>query len=170
MVEVGTASVRVIRYGVIVQIPCHSPLGLAKHLPFAQNTPHATRPVRERSYAQSKLLPAGSSLHLEVPLLGLTTVVREAQKGKLLWLLTLLACIFTRKSAKFYAAGLCKRQFQPKTLQPVLLSVHKVLCICLVLKAGQIIIGKTKIVCLTPALLLEPATEPQVQHIVKVDV
>jgi len=40
--------------------------------------------------------------------------VREAQKGKLLWLLTLLACIFTRKTAKFNAAGLCRRQFQPK--------------------------------------------------------
>jgi hypothetical protein len=56
IVKVGCTSCRIVRYGVIAQVPYHSYLRLAEHLAFSQNTPAALRPVLELSYVLSKLL------------------------------------------------------------------------------------------------------------------
>ena len=78
MVEVGTTSFRIIRYGVVAQMPHDANLRLTEHLTFPQNTPAMLRPVREFAYALSKLLPAGAPFHLEASLLRLPAIMREA--------------------------------------------------------------------------------------------
>ena len=66
IVNVATTFVRIVRYGVIVQMACHTYLGPLQHLCLAQYIPAPARPVSELLQALSKLLAAGASFKSEV--------------------------------------------------------------------------------------------------------
>ena len=63
---------RVIRYGVIVQMPDHSGSGLPEHLPFSQHSSGLLCPIGELAQTLAKLLTAGTTFNLEVSLPGFT--------------------------------------------------------------------------------------------------
>ena len=66
MVNVATAFVRVVRYGVIVQMACHTYLGPFQHLCLAQYISALARPGSELFQALSEFLAAGTSFKFEV--------------------------------------------------------------------------------------------------------
>jgi len=136
-IDIETAPLCVIRYGVIVQIPDHPGPGLPEHLPFSEHPSGLFRPVAEIAQTLAQFLATGAAFDLEVSPLGLAAIVRKAQKGKLLWFLAALICTFTCKPAKLDAARFLLRQLQTKAFQPVLQAALKILCIALVLKTGQ---------------------------------
>ena len=70
MVDIGVTSFRIIRYGVIVEIPTYSSLGSTKHLAFPKNIPATTCPITEIPYANIEFLATGSPFNLKVPFLG----------------------------------------------------------------------------------------------------
>jgi hypothetical protein len=119
MMKVGRAFVRIIRYGVIVQMPRHANLCPTKHFPFPQNSPAFARPFRELTESLREFLATGTPLNLEFPIPGFTAIVGKSQKGKLFWLLYALLRICTRKTAKFDTACLLFGYFQAKTFKPV---------------------------------------------------
>ena len=169
-IDIIAAPFCVIRYGVIVQIPDHPGSGLPEHLPFSEHPSGLFRPIAEVAQTYAQLLATGAALDLEVSPLGLAAIMRKTQKGKLLWLLAALVCIFSCIAAKLDAARFLLRQLQTKAFQPVLQAPVKILCLALVLKAGQKVIGEPKIMRLTATLPAHPFAEPQVQHVMKVDV
>jgi hypothetical protein len=57
-----------------------------------------------------------------------------------------------------------------QSLAPCLVPSTERFCVGSVLKTGQKVIGKTKIIRLAPATLFKPSAKPQVQCIVQVDV
>jgi len=116
---VGSTSLRIVRYGVIVQVPYHTGFCPAKHRSFPQNTPAASRPVRKLANALAKLFTTGTALQFEVPSFGFATIVCKTQKGELLWLLAAVTRIFPRIAPKFDAACLLRRNLQTKTIQTV---------------------------------------------------
>ncbi len=69
--------------GIVAQVPHHSYLGLPDHLSLPQHMAGLPCPVRKFAQALPQLLAAGSALHLEVSLPGLSAVMRKPQKGKL---------------------------------------------------------------------------------------
>ena len=73
-------------------------------------------------------------------------------------------------ATKFDAAGLFPSHLQTKAFQPVLKALTKYLGIVPVLKAGQKIVGKTKIVRFTFGMPFYPMPEPQVQCVMQIDV
>ena len=94
----------------------------------------------------------------------------KSQKGELLGFLPSFACPLPCKPTKFDATCLFRRQFQSKSLEPIFQLFTKRLCVGLILKAGQKIIRKTKVIRLAPAPLFEPSVKPQVQRVVQIDV
>ena len=170
MVAISRAQFRIIRYGVIVQMPFNADLGPSQHLPFPQNRPAFAYPIGKPSQAQCELLATRTTLYPEVPFPGLPTIVCKTQKGELFRLLAPLLRFRTRKSPKLNAARLFLGYFQAKTLQPVIEPILEALRLSFVLKTGQKIVGETKIVRLPLALFLDPTAEPQVQHVVQVNV
>ena len=94
----------------------------------------------------------------------------KTQKGELIGLLAPPLRFRTRKSPKFNATRLFLGYSQTKTIQPVIESILEVLRISFVLKTGQKIVGETEIVRLPLALFLDPTAEPQVQHVMQVNV
>ena len=94
----------------------------------------------------------------------------ESQEGELRGFLSPLSGLFTSKSSKRYTTRLFGRYFQTKSFETVRKLRFKTSGICLVLKAGYTIIGKAKILRLPTTLPKEATTEPQIQHIVQVDI
>jgi hypothetical protein len=129
----------------------HSNARLPEHFSFLQHMPGFPCPFRELAQALPQLLPAGSALDLEMPFLGLSAVMRKTQKGKVLWLFASLLRLLSGKSPEFDAARLLLRQLKAESFQSVLQPFEKTLCIVLVLKAGQKIIRKAKIIRLGSA-------------------
>jgi len=169
-IDIVAAPYRVVRYGVITQMPAHSCSGLSEHLPFSQHMSGFLCPVRELTQTLPQFLATGTTFNLEVSLPGLAAIMRKPQKGKLLWFLAASVRIFACKTAKFDAACFLFCQFKTKALQAVFQASLKILRIALVLKAGQKIIGKPKIIRFTATLSAHPSAEPQVQHVVQVDI
>ena len=129
MMEVGRTFVRIIRYGVIVQVPLRAGFRPLKHLPFPQNSPALACPLCKLSQASCKCLATGTPLHLELPIPGFATIVGKTQKCELFWLLPSPLCIPTRKTAKFNAACLLFGYFQAKMFNPLTQPILEVLCI-----------------------------------------
>ena len=161
---------QVIRYGVVAQMAQHSNPCLPEHLPFPQYMSGFLCPVGELVQALPQLLTAGSALYLKVSFSGFPTIMRKSQKGELLGFLASLVRILPCKPPEFHASCLLLRQFQPKPFEPVLKTSLKTLRIVPVLKAGYKIISEAKIVRLPSTLPAYPPAEPQVQHIMQVDI
>lgn len=155
---------------IIVQVACDTDLSLAKHLAFPDPSSGMACPVCERSQALPQFLATRSAFDLEVPLLGLATIVRETKKGELLGLLAPLVRRFPSKTTELDASGLLHCQRQPKFTQPVGQLLEERLGIASVLKTRQKVIGKAKVVRFALTLLLDFAAKPQVQHIVQVNI
>ena len=170
IIPIGRAQLRIVRYGVIIQMPFNAGFCPPQHLPFPQNRPAFAYPIGKPSQAQCELLATRATLYPEVSFPGLSTIVCKTQKGELLGLLAPHLRLRTCKPPKFNAARLFLGYLQAKTLQPVIEPILEVLRLSFVLKTGQKIVGETKIVRLTLALLLDPTAEPQVQHVVQVNV
>ena len=84
MVDVAAASLRIIRYGVVVQMASHSYRGIPQHLAFGQSTPALLCPFGKPVQAQSELLSTGAPFKFEMSLSSLAAIVRKTQKVKLL--------------------------------------------------------------------------------------
>ena len=169
-VNIATAFVRVIRYRVVIQMPAHPSHCCVQHLRLAQSAPVPASPVRKVVQAEPELLSAGAPFELEMSLAHLAAIMGESQKGELLGLLPLAACVGPCKPAKFNALCLFRRQFQTKPLQSVFQLFPECYCFGFVLKASRKIIGKAKVVRLPPAALLEPPGEPQIQRVMQIDI
>ncbi len=96
--------------------------------------------------------------------------MREPQKGKLLWFLAAPVCTLPGKTSKFNAVGLFLRQLQTKSFESLRHASLKLFRIIFVLKACQIIVCETEVIRLATILPDHFPAEPQIQHIVKVDV
>ena len=164
-IDVVGAPFRVIRYGVIVQMPNYPAPSYSQHFAFAHYATRPYGPVRKLPQTGSQLLAAGATLQLEVSSPGLATIMGKTQKSELLRLGAALPGAFSGKTTKLDAAGLLLGHLQTKAFQPVLQSLTKSPRILLVLKTGQKIIGKTKIMRLAPGLRFYPTPEPQVQYV-----
>src|SRR3989339_1082484 len=151
-------------------MPQHSNPCLPEHFSFLQYTSGILRPIGEFLQALPQLLTAGPALDLKVSLLGLPTIMHKSQKGKLLGFLASLVRVLPCKAPEFDASCLLFRQFQPNPFEPVLKTLLKTLCILLVLKAGYKIVREAEVVRLPSTLPAYPPAEPQVQHIVQVDI
>lgn len=110
------------------------------------------------------------SYQREFSILPDTTYVSESKKIKRFWFLSIFRFAFDSKPAKLYYPRLLFRQLQSEFLHPVLRVSCKFLCVSLVLKACQIIIGKTYQIRFTLQIFLAFLFEPQVQHIVEVNI
>ena len=104
--DVVAAPSKVIRYGVIIQMPKHADTGLPEHIPLLQYATGLPCPVREIGQALTQLLAAGATFDFEVSFFCFPAVVRESQKGKLLWFLAALICVLTCIPPKFDTVGL----------------------------------------------------------------
>jgi len=144
-IDIETAPFQVIRYGVIAQVADHFCPCLPEHLPFLQHRSDFYCPVGEFAQALPQLLTAGSALNLKVPLLCLPAVMREAQEGEIFRFSATLLRILPGKPPEFDTAGFLLCQFESKSFEPVPKAFSKTLRIALVLKAGQKIVGETKI-------------------------
>ena len=168
--NIVAAPFQVIRYGVVAQMAQHSNPCLPEHLSFPQYMPGFLRPVGEPLQALPQLLTAGPALHLKVSLFGFSTIMRQSQKGELLGFLASLVCVLPSKSPEFDASCFLLCLLQPKPFEPVLKTLLKTLRIVLVLKAGYKIISEAEVVRLPSTLPAYPPAEPQVQHVVQVDI
>ena len=144
--DVVAAPFQVIRYGVVAQVAQYSYPCLPEHLPFPQYGSDFLCPVGEFLQTLPQFLTAGSALDLKVSCLGLPAIMRKSQKGELLRFLASPVGILPGKSSKFDAACLLLGQFQPKPFEPGLKTSLKTLRIVSVLKAGNKIISKAKII------------------------
>ena len=135
--DIAVTLFRVIRDGVIVQVTCDTDLSLAQHLAFPYPSPSVAYPVCERSQALPRFLATRAAFDLEVPVLGLAAVVRQTEKGELLWLLASLVRRFPSKTAELDASGFLHCQLQPEFTQPVRQLLEERLGIASVLKARR---------------------------------
>lgn len=119
IVTKGRAHLRIIRYGVTVQMTDNAGFCPPQHLPFPQNTPAFACPISKFPQAPRELLPTCSALYSEIPLPGLPTVVCKSLKSKFLWLLPVPSLVSSRKTPEFNAARLFLGHFQAEFLQPV---------------------------------------------------
>src|SRR5512143_1138005 len=143
---------------------------LSEYLPFPQYQSGLLYPVLEFAQALPQPLSAGPAFDLKVPSLGLPAIVRKSQKGKLLRLLASPVRILPSKSSEFDAPRLLLRQFQPNPFELLLQTSLKTFRIVLVPKAGHEIVGETEIIRPSSTLPAHLPSEPQVQHIMQVDI
>ena len=118
-IDVVGAPLRVIRYGVIVQIPNYSAPSYSQHFAFAHYATRPYRPVRKLAQTGSQLLAAGTALKLEVSVAGFATVVGKTQESELLRFGAAVPGTFSGKPTKFDATRLLLGHLQTKTLQAV---------------------------------------------------
>jgi hypothetical protein len=105
-----------------------------------------------------------------VPLLAFAAVVGEAKEGEFLRLLAPLPCVFSGKAPECQTAGLLFGQAQPKLPQSLVEGRVESCCVLPVLEGGDKVVGVAVIVGLAVALWPHPAAEPEVQHVVQIDV
>jgi hypothetical protein len=77
---------------------------------------------------------------------------------------------FPWQTAQIRCNGFLLRQLQPKSFKSAPKTPEKIFRIVPVLKAGQKVIGEAKVIGLTATLPAHPSAEPQVQHVVQVDI
>ena len=101
---------RVIRDGIVVQVPDDFHLGDPDHLSFGLHTPGSPCPIGKIRQALAEFLATGPAFHLEIPILGFATVVGETQEGEIVWFAVLSLRVFACKASEFDAFGLFLRQ------------------------------------------------------------
>ncbi len=79
--------------------------GQSNHLAFRQYGPSFLRPVLEIAQALYEFLATGATFHLEVTFLCFPAVMREPQKGELLWFLATFPRIRSGKAPELYIAS-----------------------------------------------------------------
>jgi len=136
-VDIVAAPFQVVRYGVIAQMPNHSGSGLPEHLSLSHYVSGFLRPVRELAQTLDQLLTAGATFDFEVPFFRFPAVMREPQKGELLWFLAALVRVLTGITPKFDTVGLFLRQLQTESFESVRKTTLKTLRILFVLETGQ---------------------------------
>ena len=109
---------RIIRDGIVVQVPGHASPCLPDHLPFTQYPSNFGSPFRELAETLTQLLTAGAAFNLEVTFAGLPTIVREPQEGKVFWFAATSLRILPGKAPKLDALRFLFSQFQPELLEP----------------------------------------------------
>jgi hypothetical protein len=105
-IDVVGAPFRVIRYGVIVQMPNYPAPSYSQHFAFAHYATRPYGPVRKLAQTGSQLLAAGTTLKLEVSFAGFATVMDKTQKRKLPRFGATFPGTFSGKPTKFNAARL----------------------------------------------------------------
>ena len=136
-IDVVAAPLRVVRYGVIVQVPNYTAPGHSQHFTFSHYAARLYDPVCKLTQTGSQLLAAGATLQLEVSLPGLAAIMGKTQKSELPRFGPALPGAFSGKTTKLDAAGLILGHLKTKAFQPVLQSLTKCPRILLILKTGQ---------------------------------
>ena len=164
-IDIVAAPIRVIRYGVVVQVPIDPGPSLPYHLTFSQYITCGPCPLGKFTQTLPELLTAGATLDLEVTLLGLAAIMREAQECEFLGFLAPFTGILACETAKLDTASLIFRQFQGKLLDPFTKLLTKVCCIAFILKAGHKVIGKAEVIALAATLFTYTTAKPKIRHV-----
>jgi hypothetical protein len=101
MAHVGVTCFRIIRYGVVIEMPDDTNLRPPQHLPFREYVPATTRPIRKLVDSQTQPLAVGAPFHLKMAFLGLSAIVRKSQEGELLWLTAASPGVLAGEATKF---------------------------------------------------------------------
>jgi hypothetical protein len=96
--------------------------------------------------------------------------VGEAEEGQFPRLLTALLCVLPGEAPERETAGFLFGQAQPELPQSLVEGRVESCRVLPVLEGGDKVVGVAVIGCLAVALWPHPAAEPEVQHVVQIDV
>ena len=99
-IDVVGTPLRVVRYGVIVQMPDYPAPSYSQHFAFAHYATRPYGPVRKLPQTGPQLLAAGTTLELEVSFPGFATIMGKTQKSELFRLSPALPGTFSGKTTK----------------------------------------------------------------------
>ena len=144
--------------------------GSAQELAFLYPAALSLKPFLYLFQFRAILLARCPPLHLKASWARLPAIMREAQKVERLWLLVSAPSALFGKPAELQQLRLTWLYLQVKLRQPCLHLFEEPFGILSILKAGQEVIRKSKVIGFPTARPLEPLLEPEIERVMQVHV